>query len=86
MRGIWKLGFAALLAGCTAPVGDENVGEVEQESVVCGTGGAVIGIDVSYYQGKPNWKAVAGSGIRFAIARVNDGSFITSRTLKTLIP
>lgn len=30
---------------------------------------AVIGIDVSYYQGNINWKSVSNSGIKFAIIR-----------------
>lgn len=32
----------------------------------------VYGIDVSSWQGKPDWKQVSGSGIKFAILRVTD--------------
>ena len=34
------------------------------------------GVDVSEYQGAVDWSAVVGSGRRFAIARVGDGTFL----------
>src|SRR5688500_16981077 len=69
------MGLAA--AGCIAPAGDEeDVGEAEEAMVGCAKGGTGLGVDVSYYQGKPNWKAVETAGMRFAIARINDGGFI----------
>ncbi|HEX2805369.1 MAG TPA: glycoside hydrolase family 25 protein [Kineosporiaceae bacterium] len=33
----------------------------------------MLGIDVSQYQGAPDWRAVAASGVRFAFARVSRG-------------
>ncbi len=76
MRSFAVLVAALVAAGCAAPVDEERVGEVEEEAVVCGVGPTVPGIDVSYYQGKPDWKKVAGSGLGFAITRINDGSFM----------
>jgi lysozyme len=38
--------------------------------------GARQGIDVSHWQGRINWKLVAGSGIDFAIAKATQGSSI----------
>jgi lysozyme len=66
----------SFLAGCSPVDETESIGEVEQEQVVCGVGPITPGIDVSYYQGKPDWKQVAASGVKFAIARINDGGFI----------
>jgi lysozyme len=69
---------ALVLAGCGAP-DDEmgaNLGQVAQGVAVCPDGATTEGIDVSYYQGSPNWEAVAGAGKTFAIARVNHGGFM----------
>jgi len=77
MRRSLALGwFLAITAGCGVGPETESVGEVTEEATICGVGPTVPGIDVSYYQGKPDWVKVAGSGIRFAITRVNDGSFM----------
>lgn len=35
--------------------------------------GAVVGIDVSHYQGKVDWQAVAKSGISFVFIKATDG-------------
>ncbi|MCA9661622.1 MAG: MYXO-CTERM sorting domain-containing protein [Myxococcales bacterium] len=43
-------------------------------AVVCADGPTVQGIDVSYWQGDIDWKAVAGDGIKFAIIRASDGT------------
>lgn len=40
----------------------------------------LLGIDVSEFQGQPDWPAVAGSGLAFAIARVSYGSGYTDRS------
>ncbi len=67
--------IAALLvaaAGC-APLDDAAV--AEGEVTVCAHGPTVQGIDVSSWQGDINWDAVAGSGIRFAIVRIGDGTY-----------
>ncbi|MGE0792176.1 MAG: glycoside hydrolase family 25 protein [Sandaracinaceae bacterium] len=69
---------ALALASCVSPVpypDDGDVGFAEDELVVCGRGPTVEGIDVSYYQNQPNWAAVAGAGIKFAIVRIGDGTF-----------
>lgn len=65
-----------VVSGCSGSEDFERTGELDQEAVVCGVGPTVPGIDVSYYQGKPDWQAVADSGIKFAITRTNDGGFM----------
>ncbi|MBS2030907.1 MAG: hypothetical protein JST54_23590 [Deltaproteobacteria bacterium] len=42
---------------------------------VCAGANTVPGIDVSSWQGSINWGSVAGAGYKFAIARINDGTF-----------
>jgi len=66
----------ALIVGCSSGPGDERIGTVEQEVVVCAKGETVPGIDVSYWQGAINWDAVKGSGKAFAIARISDGTYL----------
>lgn len=36
----------------------------------------ILGIDVSHYQGLVNWHAVAGSGVKFAIAKASEGTTV----------
>ncbi|MBM4359282.1 MAG: hypothetical protein FJ096_14365, partial [Deltaproteobacteria bacterium] len=77
MRARFMFGFATVATlGCGVGAEFETVGEVTEEAVVCGVGPTVVGIDVSYYQDKPDWKAVANSGVKYAIARTNDGGFM----------
>ena len=45
--------------------------------------GTLPGIDVSHYQGTIDWAAVAGSGIRFAIAKATDGENYVDPTYLT---
>ncbi|MFT3839820.1 MAG: GH25 family lysozyme [Myxococcaceae bacterium] len=52
-----------------------GVAQSQQALRVCAAGTTVDGIDVSYYQGTIDWAAVAGSGLQFAITRINDGSY-----------
>jgi lysozyme len=48
---------------------------VQRDAIqVCAGGPTVPGIDVSEWQGSIDWGAVAGSGLTFAISRINDGS------------
>lgn len=35
---------------------------------------SILGVDVSHYQGKPDWRRVAGSGVRFAVAKATEGA------------
>ncbi|MSP24875.1 MAG: hypothetical protein EXR75_06850 [Myxococcales bacterium] len=64
------------LLGCgAAETTGESIGVVELFEV-CADGPMLDGIDVSYYQGKPKWDAVADSGIKFAISRINHGGFM----------
>src|SRR5262245_55479460 len=62
-------------AGDEPPI-DEAIGQAQQEVVVCADGVELKGIDVSYYQDQPDWPAVAGDGIEFAVTRVNHGDFM----------
>ncbi len=77
----WNTARAALmlavgLVGCgPAQEQDERLGVAELFEV-CADGPMLDGIDVSYYQGQPNWSAVADSGIRFAVTRINHGGFM----------
>ncbi len=78
----WRTACAAgalLAIGCGDAgyeSGEERLGETEQAAEVCAEGEVLEGIDVSYYQSQPDWSAVAGSGLHFAITRVNHGSFM----------
>jgi lysozyme len=67
---------AVATSACSDDRGTEAIGQVSDAAVVCGVGPTVPGIDVSYYQGKPDWQAVAASGQRFAITRIGDGTFM----------
>ena len=53
-----------------------DVDQVELALEVCADGEVLEGIDVSYYQGQPDWEAVANDGIQYAITRVNHGGFM----------
>lgn len=70
--------FAIALLGCEArPMNAGHLPDplevILQSVVVCAEGETLPGIDVSYYQDRIDWDAVAGDGIRFAIVRVSDG-------------
>ena len=65
-----SLGLA--LASC-APT--EDTSQHGDNSVVCGRGPTVPGIDISQWQGAIDWNAVAGAGYQFAIARIGDGTY-----------
>jgi len=45
-----------------------------QQSAVCASGATLDGIDVSYYDGQPDWDQIKNSGIAFAFIRVSDGT------------
>ncbi len=70
--------MGVVAVGCGEPVPEpgERVSEAALAAVVCPADDELEGIDVSYYQGQPNWESVAGAGVRFAITRVNHGSFM----------
>jgi len=74
------IALAAALAAC-GPGGD-SAGQprgnafwrTDAVTTVCGST-SVKGIDVSSWQGSSiNWSSVAGSGLKFAIARISDGT------------
>lgn len=51
----------------------EDTSEEDGALRVCSDGPTVQGVDVSYYQGKIDWSAVAKTSVKFAIVRVSDG-------------
>jgi GH25 family lysozyme M1 (1,4-beta-N-acetylmuramidase) len=67
------LGFALLSTACGGTGGEDSATADEALTRVCGasTGGAVQGVDVSYYQGDFNW---AGQRANFGAARISDGT------------
>lgn len=65
------LGPAVLLAAlgaCGGPAGE--VDRTVEETVVCGRGPTVEGVDVSQWQSTVDWPMVRAAGKRFAIARI----------------
>ena len=62
----------AFLTACAADATEPTV-ELAQETVVCGDGPTVKGIDVSYYQGTIDWTRVAADGVKYAFIRASDG-------------
>ena len=71
-----RLALALLLVGCAAHAGDEPSVAVSTEYLTstCADGATTRGIDVSQWQGSIDWDRVAGSGVRFALIRVSDGT------------
>ncbi|MFO0615608.1 MAG: GH25 family lysozyme [Polyangiaceae bacterium] len=51
----------------------EETSEEDGALRVCSAGPTVQGVDVSYYQEKIDWSAVAKTNVKFAIVRVSDG-------------
>jgi lysozyme len=68
MRIYWLLALAVACANTA------TTSSVDEQSTVCGVGPTVKGIDVSYYQGTIDWKAVKNDGVAFAFIRVSDGT------------
>src|SRR5689334_7195445 len=71
--------FAALstaLLACGPEGGEDPYGTAQEEIVVCPGPTTLEGIDVSYYQPNVDWNAVKASGREFAVARINDGTFM----------
>lgn len=60
------------LAGCSS--GPDNTCKSGAELSVCSGANTVKGVDVSYYQGSIDWSQAKGAGVKFAIARVSDGT------------
>lgn len=83
--GFWWVALLALgLVACGDDLGEDlAMGDglrqatalevLEQGLQVCGDGPTVFGIDVSKWQGDPDWNAIAGAGVRYAFIRVSDG-------------
>src|SRR6185436_18392344 len=73
---------ALSLAACTVESEDgdrEDVGRAASDIVICPGNSSVLGIDVSYYQGNIDWNAVRDFGVKFAIARKSDGTFMDAK-------
>lgn len=76
LRALSLLSLAACSPTYLAPNGPEID---ENARRVCASGPTVDGVDVSSWQGAIDWDAVANTDVRFAIARVSDGSYADSR-------
>src|SRR5690242_19610278 len=70
---VWLAGALAACSPQTSP-GPAPLGEYTAAATVCAGGSTIEGMDVSYYQGSINWGSVYGSGRRFSIIRVSDGT------------
>ena len=66
------------LAACGADPHRLKSGPATQPAAltICPASTGVQGVDVSYYQGTIDWGQVAGAGIAFGIARINDGTYL----------
>lgn len=63
------LPLLALIA-CIEPA----VTSKQQADIACGSGTAIRGMDISYYDDVTDWNAVYEGGIQFAFIRVSDGT------------
>lgn len=63
---------AALVAACGSN-GNKTCASTSSPLNVCPKGATVKGLDVSKYDGNPNWAQVKAAGNAFAFARVSDG-------------
>jgi len=69
------LAVSLLLGGCSdGDMESFTVGDAEFAATVCADGETVEGIDVSRWQEDIDWPAVAGDGIKWAIARAAYGT------------
>jgi uncharacterized protein (TIGR03382 family) len=70
--------FACVLAGAcgdlTSDPSSSALAITEQDTVVCGAGPTVKGIDVSAYQGLIDWAAARADGVEYAFIRASDGT------------
>lgn len=73
MRKLILVSVLAFAACSPPPVQLERV---EDALSVCPGANKLYGVDVSYYQGTINWAQVKAAGKSFAIARVDDGSYV----------
>lgn len=83
--------LGALGASCSTEGGDRYVGEgvddlgsARDAMTICPADKTktVLGIDVSYYQGDIDWNAVKDFGVKFAITRKSDGTFLDTKFQK----
>ena len=70
------LALPLALAACSSPSTGESLGEAQERVVVCAGPNTVPGIDVSEFQGNIDWGQVKAAGIGFAIARIDDGTYM----------
>ena len=66
---------AAAVVGCGGQTDGGSVGESSAGyTYQCANGPIVSGVDVSHYQGTPNWNAVHAAGRQFAFAKATEGT------------
>lgn len=83
-RGARLLAATLLAAAALVPPAGDRLGLIGgAAAAACDGGPAAQGIDVSTHQGKVDWAAVAGSGIRFGMARIADGLTFPDATFLT---
>src|SRR5215467_6280492 len=71
-KPIARLLAVATLAGCAdSPPDVDSVGE---DVVTCATGSTIKGVDVSHFDGTPDWAAAKRAGITFAIIKATEGT------------
>lgn len=59
------------LAGAS---GAKDPGFYDESARQCPSGETLVGVDVSYYQGKVDWPEVRAAGVSFAFVRASDGA------------
>ncbi|MDB4966825.1 MAG: putative rane protein [Myxococcales bacterium] len=66
--------LALLVASGCAPQRDIDVGESISGLAVCPKGAVVQGVDVSHYQGVPDWQKAKAGGIDFAFMKATEST------------
>ena len=74
-----SLAFPLALGACSPSRAGEPVGEASAAIVVCPGPATVHGIDVSEFQGNIDWNQVKASGIAWAYARIDDGTYMDTK-------
>lgn len=71
--------LASPLVACSPSRAGEPVGEAAEAIVVCPGPVTVPGIDISEFQGDIDWNQVKASGVVWAYARIDDGTYMDTK-------
>ncbi|HEX2569664.1 MAG TPA: glycoside hydrolase family 25 protein [Polyangia bacterium] len=74
--GFAMIGMLAACGGTTPAQTDATDDRGAETGTICNGSVVQYGLDVSYFQGQPNWTSVRNSGRNFALIRHSDGSFL----------